>query len=499
MSSIAEGQRLGPYRIVRLLGQGGMGAVYEARQEPLDRRVALKTLHPEYARDQDAVARFFNEAKALSKLEHPSIVQVSDFGNAADGTAYLVMEYLRGQSLGRRLRELSGRGERLPLLTTLQIAFQTADVLAVAHAQGVVHRDIKPDNLMLITDAVAPGGERVKLLDFGIAKLSGLHDKVNVKTATQAVMGTPSYMSPEQCAGAGGVDAKTDVYALGCVLFELLAGRPPFIAEGAGQLIGMHLFQTPPALRSLVPQVPESVAELVHHLLTRDKVQRPTMDEAADALARLPGGAAVLRSRPIGATDPNAGQVTVIAPPVSTIGKSTGQKAGQAPKRSLAIGLVTVALIGGALFVVWKQKPPSPQAMTASPPAPLSPVVPLVKPPATAAESQKTPSVTWTLDSAPRGGTVFDEAGQPLGITPLVRSVPAGPGQSTLRVHLDGYVDAKLTLSHEHDESQRLSLARIPPAAAPRAMTPLRPAQPKKTAITGTSSGAHECGIADRL
>ena len=141
MSSLVEGQRLGPYRIVRLLGQGGMGAVYEARQEPLDRRVALKTLHAEYAKDQDAVARFFNEAKALSKLEHPSIVQVSDFGNAADGTAYLVMEFLRGQSLGRRLRELASRSERLPLLTALQIAFQTSDVLAVAHKQGIVHRE----------------------------------------------------------------------------------------------------------------------------------------------------------------------------------------------------------------------------------------------------------------------------------------------------------------------------------------------------------------------
>lgn len=141
MSSLTEGQRLGAYRIVRLLGQGGMGAVYEARQEPLDRRVALKTLHAEFARNAEVVTRFFNEAKVLSQLEHPSIVQASDFGHAADGTAYLVMEYLRGQSLGRRLAELAERGERLPTVTALQIAFQVADVLTVAHAQGIVHRD----------------------------------------------------------------------------------------------------------------------------------------------------------------------------------------------------------------------------------------------------------------------------------------------------------------------------------------------------------------------
>lgn len=132
---------IGPYRIVRLLGEGGMGAVYEARQEPLDRRVALKTLHPEYARNQEAVARFFNEAKVLSKLEHPSIVQVSDFDHTSDGIAYLVMEYLRGESLAQRLAGLAERRERLPPVAALQFAWQVADVLAVAHAQGIVHRE----------------------------------------------------------------------------------------------------------------------------------------------------------------------------------------------------------------------------------------------------------------------------------------------------------------------------------------------------------------------
>lgn len=476
MSSLAEGQRLGPYRIVRLLGQGGMGAVYEARQEPLDRRVALKTLHADYAKDPDALARFFNEAKALSKLEHPSIVQVSDFRNAADGTAYLVMEFLRGQSLGRRLRELSARGERLPLITALQIAFQTADVLAVAHKQGIVHRDVKPDNLMLITDAIAPGGERVKLLDFGIAKLSGVEDTANVKTATQAVMGTPSYMSPEQCAGAGGVDAKTDVYALGCVLFELLASRPPFVAEGAGQLIGMHLFQTPPMLRSLAPQIPESVAELVHRLLTREKVQRPTMDEAADALVRLlprlPGGAAVLRSRPVGATDPNASQVTVIPSPVSTIGKSMGQKAEQAPRVSLFIGAGVAVLITGLLFVGWQRNTPGPESATKNTSQTLVVAAPPVKTPAgqatQPAKPEKPRNITWTLDSTPSGSAVIDESGKALGVTPLVKSRPASIGQSVLRLHHDGYVDQTITLSNEKDVSQLISLTLISQAASAR-------------------------------
>ena len=121
-----------------------MGVVYEARQESLDRRVALKTLHPEHARNKETVTRFFNEAKVLSKLEHPSIVQVSDFGTAPDGTVYLVMEYLRGESFRHRLESYTQRGDRLPILAALQIAWQIADVLAVAHAMGIVHRDIKP-------------------------------------------------------------------------------------------------------------------------------------------------------------------------------------------------------------------------------------------------------------------------------------------------------------------------------------------------------------------
>lgn len=275
MVALPEGRKLGAYRIVRLLGQGGMGAVYEARQEPLDRRVAIKTLLSEHANNGEALARFFNEAKVLSRLEHPSLVQVSDFGHSADGTAYLVMEYLRGQSLGHRTRELSTRGDLLPISTTLQFGLQVADVLSVAHEQGIVHRDLKPDNLMLVVDPVAPGGERVKVLDFGIAKLSD--ERGGIKTATDQVMGTPAYMSPEQCAGAGGVDAKTDVYALGCVLYELLTGWTPFVAEGPGLLIGMHLFQEPPSLLNVAPHVPTEIAGLVQRMLLKDKTQRPTM------------------------------------------------------------------------------------------------------------------------------------------------------------------------------------------------------------------------------
>ena len=328
-----------------------MGAVYEARQESLDRRVALKTLHAEYAQNQEVVSRFFNEAKVLSRLEHPSIVQASDFGSSADGTAYLVMEYLHGQSLGRRLSELARRGERLPTVTALQIAYQVADVLAVAHAQGIVHRDIKPDNLMLVVDTVAPGGERAKVLDFGIAKLSDLQDKGGVKTGTQQMMGTPAYMSPEQCAGAGGVDAKTDVYALGCVLYEALAGRAPFVAMGAGQLIGMHLYQSPPPLLGLAPKVPAGVAELVHRMLTKNKEQRPSMTDTADDLAKLlskqSGSSVMLRSQALVVAPADGSRVQAAQQPSTTLGRSIGQQSSgisTSMRRLLGVGTAALAL-----------------------------------------------------------------------------------------------------------------------------------------------------------
>lgn len=372
MSVLLDGHQIGPYRIVRLLGEGGMGAVYEARQEPLDRRVALKTLHTEYARNEDAVARFFNEAKVLTRLEHPSIVQVSDFGHAPDGTAYLVMEYLRGESLARRLRTLQAQGKRLPVVTTLQIAWQVADILAVAHVQGIVHRDVKPDNLMMVADPVAPGGERVKVLDFGIAKLTDNAQREGNRTDTRAVMGTPMYMSPEQCAGAGGVDTKTDVYSLGCVLYEMLGGRPPFVADGAGQLVGMHLFREPPPLSEFAPKLLPQVTALVHLFLTKDKTKRPTMAEAADELglllSKMSGGGPVVRSRPPTNTDPEATRAIPAVPASSTLGQSIGQWARSSQRHRTLIaasvaGLLTVALVlvsfirGGRQHVSAQQSP----------------------------------------------------------------------------------------------------------------------------------------------
>ncbi len=357
MHALKQGLTLGQYEIIRLLGEGGMGAVYEARHTSLDRRVAIKTLHSHIAANQTTLLRFFAEAKTLSRLEHPSIVQVSDFGTSPDGTAYLVMEYLRGDSLGKRLRKFHDQGQTFSVVQAIQICWQVAEVLTIAHSKGIVHRDIKPDNLMLVADAVAPSGERVKVLDFGIAKLSGDFERGVAKTDTNALMGTPMYMSPEQCAGAGKVDDRTDVYALGCVFFQMLAGRPPFYAEGAGELIGMHLFQAPPPLVELCPGLPKSVATLVGKMLTKDKSQRPNMSLVAEELRQLvaqQAGQSCLVPTPVRTPDDEIAS-SVQGVPLTTMGQSAGQNTAveQRKRLSLLVGGALALLVLGGIATTW--------------------------------------------------------------------------------------------------------------------------------------------------
>lgn len=329
MSTLAEGHRLGPYRIVRLLGEGGMGTAYEARQDPLDRRVALKLLRSEYAKGKDAVARLYNEATVLSRLGHPSIVQASDVGHTPNGTVYLVTEYVPGESLAYRLRLLDERHERLPVVTALQIAWQVANILATIHEQGIVHRNLKPNNLMFVADPLAPGGERVKILDFGLTNLIKGSDRGRVKRSLGLLIESSMYMSPEQCASTGIVDDTTDVFSLGCVLYQMLGGRPPFPAIDSEHLIEKHLLMTTPELASYAPKMNASVANLVRRLLAKDKAPRPSMSGAADNLGRLlielSRAGQIGRSHSPTNTDPEATRALDSAPPPKTLGHLTGQ------------------------------------------------------------------------------------------------------------------------------------------------------------------------------
>ncbi len=352
---------IGPYRIVRQLGEGGMGVVYEAVNDAIERRVAIKVLHPEYAKDRETASRFFDEARAVNRIEHPSLVQISDYGQTAEGTAYLVMEFLRGESLAQQIDRAHAAGKRLDVSEVVRIAWQTADALRAAHEKHIVHRDMKPDNLMIVRDPVAPGGERVKILDFGIAKLMKSGAK---RTATSAVIGTPLYMSPEQCRGAGEVDERSDVYSLGVVLYEMLAGRCPFNAEGGGEVLGMHLFKEPPPLASFAPAAPAELVTLTHRLLLKDKDARPQMAVVVSELARLgakyPGA--------LGPVAPSDGDATTVIPShafdvtarpgrSSTLGRSAGERVvmGRSVRLWGAIGGGALIVLCGALWLALRK------------------------------------------------------------------------------------------------------------------------------------------------
>ncbi len=251
------------YRVDKLLGVGGMGSVYRATHVQLRKTVALKTLHPEMTRLPEAVARFEREAIAASRIEHANVAAATDFGRLEDGTFYLILEYVEGESLRERLY----RDQRFTPAFALQIVRQIAEALRAAHAQGIVHRDLKPENVMLVSRPGSP--IRVKVLDFGIAKVP-LEGSPEGITAIGSVLGTPSYMSPEQCAGRT-TDARCDLYSLGIILYEAVNGRMPFVAEDALGLLSHHM-ATPPA--PMNDDVPPKVADIVTRLLEKDPDRR---------------------------------------------------------------------------------------------------------------------------------------------------------------------------------------------------------------------------------
>lgn len=272
------------YRLVAELGKGGMGEVHLGVHELTGERAAIKTMRADQADHGDAIARFLAEATAASRIDHPGIVRVRAHGRSAAGRAYIAMEYLEGESLRERLQ----RQGRLPIATAVTIARQVAAALAAAHAKGIIHRDLTPGNIFLTTGARGP--DHVKILDFGVAKIMDAPIDGCCATPIGTILGTPTYMSPEQCQGAPHVDHRTDLYALGCVLFAMLCGRPPFTSKRLGPLLAAHLSQPPPRPSSLRPAVPAWLDQVVLRLLAKARDQRYA--RATDFLDALSGNTA---------------------------------------------------------------------------------------------------------------------------------------------------------------------------------------------------------------
>jgi eukaryotic-like serine/threonine-protein kinase len=281
--ALEAGHAFGNYRLVKLIGEGGFGEVYLVENPLIHRLAAVKVLLPDLARNTEVVWRFLNEARAASAIRHPNIVEVLDAGATNDGAPYILMEYLDGESLYKRLTDRI----RLPLAEVLSIAEQACSALAAAHASGIVHRDLKPENLFLASpDDNKAGGEILKILDFGIAKIiSGEANRDTMKTRAGLVMGSPAYMSPEQCTDTAQVDLRTDIYSLATILYQALAGRTPHEHRSPTQLMLLHLTATPPTLSELSIEVPTHVESAVMRALAREPNDRfATMDEFDSAL-----------------------------------------------------------------------------------------------------------------------------------------------------------------------------------------------------------------------
>ncbi|MEO6951492.1 MAG: protein kinase [Polyangia bacterium] len=275
----------GKYLVRRLIGEGGMGLVYEAEHVDIGRRVAIKILHSRYTREADVVARFRSEARAATRIGHPHIIDVFDSGTTVDGAVYLVMEFLDGRDLGWVI------GDSSPLSATraMSIARDICEALAAAHKASILHRDLKPENIFLVNTPGPPARvDFVKVLDFGIAKtLDAVTEKSKHQTTPGVAMGTPEYMAPEQAAGKD-VDARADIYSVGAILYEMLSGAPPHEGDNVMEVLTKKATIVPASLLTIRPELPSALAELVERALAREPADRPeSMRAMADELTGM--------------------------------------------------------------------------------------------------------------------------------------------------------------------------------------------------------------------
>jgi serine/threonine protein kinase len=300
------GRNVGSYRISRLLGKGGMGAVYMAEHPVIGSRVAIKFLHPQYATDKKIVDRFFNEARAVNVIGHDNILKILDLNVTDDNRHYFIMEFLHGKPL----QDLVLPDGPMPLEVAGPILLQICEALQAAHDSKIIHRDLKPDNVYL---TVHKGKKNfVKVVDFGIARVTDDAGVSTGKTQTGMVMGTPAYMSPEQAGGmTARIDARSDIYSLGCMMYQMATGRLPFPGTSFGEVLIGHLQLTPPAPRTLAPEIPGAYEAVIVKCLQKKQEDRyQSMREVHDAIAQVMDQLGISRDLPIASADELAAAAT---------------------------------------------------------------------------------------------------------------------------------------------------------------------------------------------
>ena len=381
----------GKYSVIRLLGDGGMGSEYEVHHEVLGTRVALKLLHQELS-STGMAKRFLQEARASARIKSPHVVAVLHADQTADGLAFIVLEYLVGKTLRELYEELDRERRRLPFEDALDFAMQMFDGVEAAHAAGIVHRDLKPDNVMITTDA--KGGTLLKLLDFGIAKVDEPPETMSGPALTRpgALLGTPEYMAPEQVYSANSADVRSDVFSLGVILFEMLSGRRPVLADDPQQIAVSYLTNAITRLEQLCPSVPAPLAVAIHRAIAaqpRDRFAsvaelRAAVEPFAPARASLPSrmsnvGGITGSLRPIPETRADGFSATAPAAdlgassrrpqtPGYDAGRTPGGPASSTPLASLVAvpppspGFMAEYPSAGVPFSVAPSRPPAPSA-----------------------------------------------------------------------------------------------------------------------------------------
>jgi len=423
---ISAGDLIADYQITGRLGEGGMGTVYAGIQPVIGKPVAIKVLLREFAANAEVVNRFIQEARAANQARSRYIVDIFSFGELNDGRHYFVMEHLDGQSLREVLTEkkVVGFDDANSILSSI------AKGLVAAHDNGIIHRDIKPENIMVLTEE--DGTVIAKILDFGIAKLQGSMANPDFATKTGAAMGTPFYMSPEQCRGVD-VDHRTDIYALGIIMFEMFTGELPFKANSYIELVNKHLFASPPEMRALNPEISAQLEAFVQRCIAKNPDERPqSMKQFLLELKELVPSLHQTHPSAVNMV-PMTGMPDGSDPGTAGVGVRSARGKSRA---GLVLGLLAVVLLAGAGVGAYLMLRKDPGGDLIAGPGSGSGAV--VKGPATTADAAVATEAVLKVDTDPPGATVHLGHREHPHRTPTTIKVP--PGKIQLRVVLQGFV-----------------------------------------------------------
>ena len=475
---LAPGQEVGEYRIESVLGRGGFGTVYAAIQPVIGKRVAIKVLARKYAADQDVVSRFAAEARAVNQIRHRNIIDIFSFGQLPDGRHYYVMEHLEGEPLDSYIRAHGAMAldDALPILRSI------ARALDAAHAKGIAHRDLKPENIFLANDP--DGGVFPKLLDFGIAKLMAPEDSVMHRTGTGVPIGTPYYMSPEQCRGRD-VDRRTDIYSFGIVVYRLLTGAFPFEGDDYLDLMFKQVNEDPPLPTSKNPALPSSVDIAIAWMMQKDRELRPktvleginALDPSASVTPSSLTPAPKRGSQPSVSRTGRGPQTTPAELALAETGISspnalaeTRAAAAVAPmpaKSRVWLWVLALVVLGGAGVAVYLQMRP-PQVVTTSAEAPKQDVKAVdstqqnVKQPVVAPDATAQPDrVEITFAGAPDGAKVWLE-GKLMAVTPKPLKLPYGTEQVEVVLEHDSHLPLSVSVTPDKDGPVEATMKKKP-------------------------------------